>query len=104
MKQIIKKIAIASLVSTLFLSPFALARTVEVSVHGMTCAFCVDSLQRKFKKMKAVSKVEVSLKQKKVRLETQASAPSLASIKQAVLDAGFTPTKITIIKTEETSD
>ena len=104
MKHTIKKVVIASLVSTLLLSPFALARTVEVNVYGMTCAFCVDSLQRTFKKMKSVTKVKVSLKQKKVRLETHANSPSLASIKQAVLDAGFTPTKITVVKTEEASD
>ena len=104
MKQTIKQAVIASLVSTLLLSPFAVARTVEVNVHGMTCAFCVDSLQRKFKKMKSVTKVKVSLKQKKVRLETQENAPSLAVIKQAVLDAGFTPTKITVIKAKKTDD
>ena len=71
------------------------ARTVEIDVHGMTCAFCVDSLERKFGKMKSVHKVEVSLKQKKVRLETEKEKPSLESIKQTILDAGFTPIKIT---------
>jgi copper chaperone CopZ len=47
------------------------ARTIEVKVHGMTCSFCVDSLERKFKKMASVSKVQVSLKMKKIRLETE---------------------------------
>ncbi len=64
MKPTIKQAVIAGIVSTLLLSPLAMARTVEVNVHGMTCSFCVDSLQRKFKKMKAISKIEVSLKQK----------------------------------------
>lgn len=71
------------------------ARTVEIDVHGMTCAFCVDSLERKFGKMESVDKVEVSLKQKKIRLETEEKQPSLETIKQTILDAGFTPVKIT---------
>jgi len=72
------------------------ARAVEVEVHGMTCSFCVDSLERKFGKMKSISKVEVSLKQKKVRLETEENAPSIETIRKAVLDAGFTPIKVTV--------
>ena len=72
------------------------ARTVEVEIDGMTCAFCVDSLERKFKKMDAVEKVQVSLKTKTVRLETAKDLPTIESIKQAVLDAGFTPTRITL--------
>lgn len=73
----------------------AYARTIEVEVHGMTCAFCVDSLERKFKKMDSVENVQVSLKTKRVRLETDENLPTNETIKQAVLDAGFTPIKIT---------
>ncbi len=36
-----------------------------------------------------------------MRLETQANHPSLATIKQAILDAGFMPTKIAVIKTKK---
>ena len=97
---------------TLLSIQLVFARTVEVDVHGMTCPFCVDSLERKFKKMESVNKVEVSLKLKKVRLETEAEAPTIAVIKQAVLDAGFTPTKVSVLdenteensKAEETND
>ncbi|HID83205.1 MAG TPA: hypothetical protein EYH06_12010 [Chromatiales bacterium] len=81
----------------LFASQNLLARTVEVDVHGMTCPFCVDSLERKFGKMESVSKVQVSLKNKKVRLETEANTPSLEAIKKTILDAGFTPVKITVL-------
>jgi len=38
--------------------------TVEIDVHGMTCAFCVDSLQTKLQKLPHVNKVDVSLKHK----------------------------------------
>ncbi len=91
------------LMTTLFLLQTVAARTVEIDVHGMTCPFCVDSLERKFKKMPAVKKVEISLKHKKVRLETEANTPKLEAIKQAVLDAGFTPTKVTVIAEEKAS-
>ena len=74
----------------------AFARTIEVEVHGMTCAFCVDSLERKFREMDSVEKVQVSLKTKIVRLETDENLPTIESIKKAVLDAGFTPTSITV--------
>ncbi len=79
----------------------ALARTVEVDVYGMTCAFCADSLERKFGKMESVSKIEISLKNKKIRLETEDNQPSLDAIKQTILDAGFTPEKITIVPDEK---
>ena len=81
-----------------------MARTVDINVHGMTCPFCVDSLERKFGKMEFVNHVEVSLKLKKVRLETDDNKPSLAVIKQAVLDAGFTPVKIQVIESESKKD
>jgi len=80
----------------LLLVDAAIARTVEVEVHGMTCAFCVDSLERKFREMDSVEKVQVSLKTKIVRLETDENFPTIESIKKAVLDAGFTPTSITV--------
>ena len=73
------------------------AKTVEIEVHGMTCAFCVDSLQRKLSELNSVSKVQVSLKLKKVRIETDKKGPSIKLIKQTVLDAGFTPTKVTVL-------
>lgn len=76
------------------------ARTLEIEVHGMTCAFCVDSLERKFNKMESISKVDVSLKSKKVRLETEENKPSLETIKKAVLDTGFTPVHITVLPDE----
>ena len=92
------------LVATALLIQTSYARTIEVDVHGMTCAFCVDSLERKFSKMESVSKVEVSLKLKKVRLETDEDLPKVDVIKQAILDAGFTPVKVTVVTSEKSND
>jgi copper chaperone CopZ len=93
------------LLSIILLSLFTLqisyARTIEINVHGMTCPFCVDSLERKFNKMEDVSKVDVSLKLKKIRLETSENKPKIEALKQAVLDAGFTPIKVNIISKDE---
>jgi len=80
--------------------PSAFARTVAIEVHGMTCAFCVDNLQHIFSQMPAVLKVKVSLKHKKVHLQTLEGSPSLQAIKQAVLDAGFTPVTVNVIPNE----
>ena len=92
-----KKILLSLTVFGLFFAQFSYARTVEVEVYGMTCAFCVDSLEKKFGKMESVSKVEVSLKLKKVRLETSETLPTIQAIKQTILDSGFTPVKVTVI-------
>ena len=90
-----------SLVIVLGVQQSVQARTVEVEVYGMTCAFCVDSLQRKFDKMQSISNVEISQKQKKIRLQTEDNQPCIESIKKAVLDAGFTPVKITVLADEK---
>lgn len=79
----------------------AFTKTLEVEVHGMTCAFCVDSLERKLTAMPSASKVQVSLKASKVRLETDGNTPNVETIKQAILDAGFTPVKVTVINDEK---
>jgi len=96
-----KPFLFVSLFLTALIAQNANARTVEIDVYGMTCAFCVDSLERKFGKMESVSKVEVSLKNKKIRLETDDKQPSIEVIKQTVLDTGFTPVKIKVLDNEK---
>ena len=73
------------------------AEQVEIDVHGMTCAFCVDSLQRNLVKLPDIESAEVSLKHKKVRIETAGDTVDLERIKQTVLDSGFTPVKVTTL-------
>ena len=96
-----KKLLLSVLISTVMLIQLGYARTIEVDVHGMTCAFCVDSLERKFNKMDSVSNIEISLKLNKVRLQTKADGPDIETIKKAILDAGFTPVKVTIVSDEK---
>ena len=95
-----KPLLLILIIFTLWANQAVQARTVEIDVHGMTCAFCVDSLQRIFSKLKSVFKVDISLKQKKIRLITDENLPDIKTIRQTVIDAGFTPTKITVQQNE----
>ncbi|MCF6319043.1 MAG: heavy-metal-associated domain-containing protein [Proteobacteria bacterium] len=84
------------IIAALLISGLAISRTVEVAVHGMTCAFCIDSLNSQLNKFDSIYKVEVSLKNNKIKLVTDATEPSIESIKQAVLNAGFTPVSVKV--------
>ena len=84
-------------ISLLLLSaPFAAvadeANVVEIEVTGMICAFCVEGLQSSLLKLPGVEGAEVSLKHSLARIELDsAHEPDVAAIKQAIVDAGFTP-------------
>ena len=93
-----------TLLATLMMAQVVGAKTLEIDVHGMTCAFCVDSLERKLSTLASVSKVQVSMKTNKVRLETDGDTPDVESIKQAILDAGFTPVKVSVINAEKSKE
>ena len=80
------------------LSGASVADTVEVDVHGLTCAFCVDSLQRQLKKLPDIEHVDVSLKSKKVRIVSSAEQVDLDRIREIVIDSGFTPVTIRTIE------
>lgn len=70
------------------------SETLEIDINGMTCAFCVDSLQRKLGKLPETAQVDVSLKNKKVRVDTGDEKADIDVIKQAIIDSGFTPVKV----------
>ena len=82
------------------LSGSTIADTIEVDVHGLTCAFCVDSLQRQLKKLPDIEHVDVSLKTKKIRIVSSAEHMDIAQIRKTVIDSGFTPVNIRTIEDE----
>ncbi len=86
-----KHLLIVFVMLTLVAPGSGLARTLEVEVHGLTCAFCVDSLERAFRKIDSVRDVRISLEHKKLRLLTTGELPTDETIRQTILDAGFTP-------------
>ena len=67
------------------------AETVEIDIHGMSCAFCVEGLQKQLSKLPDVAKVEVSLKLKKVRIQSKGEELDMERVRGAIVDAGFTP-------------
>jgi copper chaperone CopZ len=88
------------LVVTLLLSSATTATTIEVDVQGLSCAFCVDSLQRQLKKLPNIEQVDVSLKSKKVRIVSNADHIDIDRIREIVIDSGFTPVDIRTIEDE----
>ena len=91
---------VVALPLALLLSTASTADTIEVDVHGLTCAFCVDSLQRQLKKLPDIEQVDVSLKSKKVRIISSAAPVDIARIREIVIDSGFTPVNIRVIEDE----
>ncbi len=93
--QILK---VVGFLAALALSAATSADTIEVDVHGLTCAFCVDSLQRQLNKLPDIEQVDVSLKSKKIRIVSSAEHMDLARIRKIVIDSGFTPVNIRTIE------
>ena len=77
------------------------AAQYEIDIHGMTCAFCVDGLERNLKKRTDIVDVQASLKHKRVRIETRGELVDLEAIRQTVIDAGFTPVRVERITDEK---
>jgi len=68
------------------------SNVVEIEINGMTCAFCADGLDAKLNRLSGVRQAQVSLKKSRARIELEPGhTPDLAAIRQAIIDAGFTP-------------
>ena len=84
-------------ISLLLLSaPFAAfadeATVLEIEVSGMVCAFCVEGLHSSLLNLPGVEGAEVSLKHSLARIELAPEhEPDVDAIKQAIVDAGYTP-------------
>lgn len=88
----------------LFLAPLTImlfaasvqAATIHVGVKGLVCAFCATGLEKTFGEEAAIKSVKVDLEKKLVTLETKPNQTiDDATIKERVVDAGFTITTIT---------
>lgn len=80
--------------------PLYAGEIVEVELHGMTCAFCVDAVQRNLAKLPDVEKAEVSLQLKKVRVYGKTAAIDRDRVRRTIVDAGFTPIAIKEVSDE----
>ena len=77
------------------------ADTVEVEIHGMTCSFCVEGLQAELVQLPDVARVDVSLKNKVVRLVSEGDSLDMDRVREAIIDAGFTPTQTRHVESDE---
>ena len=71
-------------------SPVTALNEIKVGVKGMVCAFCAQGIEKKFKAKKEVSKVEVSLENKFVKLIFKdGQTLSKEKISEILKDAGY---------------
>ncbi len=84
------------LASALFVMPIlAQAKPISIQVKGMVCGFCAQGIEKKFKVLPEVSKVNVSLDTKLVSLDTKEGkdVPD-EQIKKIIMEAGYEIVKI----------
>lgn len=84
------------LASALLVIPaLAQAKPITVQVKGMVCAFCAQGIEKKFKALPEIGKVNVSLETKIVSLDTKEGkdVPD-EQIKKIITDAGYDVVKI----------
>jgi len=77
-------------------SVFGADETVlEIDINGMTCAFCVYSLEKELGKLSEVEEVLISLKSNKARLTLKEGAQiDSDTLQEVVLQAGYTPGEV----------
>ena len=75
----------------LCVASIASAKTIEMDVNGLVCAFCAQGIEKSFKAMPATSKVFVSLENRIVAVELKDGTDITdAQLRKAITDAGFT--------------
>ena len=75
---------------------------VKVEVNGLSCPFCAYGLEKKLKKIEGISNLKIDIENGQATFDL-AKGKNLANdkLKKIITDAGFTPGKITYIKTAE---
>lgn len=70
-------------------------QVVEIGVKGMTCEFCVASVEKNLRKLDGVKEVHVDLKQNRARIVmAPGQKADVEEIKKLITSAGFTPGKL----------
>ena len=63
-------------------------QVIELKVPDMTCGHCVSTITKAVKEVDASAKIEVSLPEHRVRVESKASKEALV---RSIAEAGYTP-------------
>ena len=91
-----RQLIIVAVLVLLAASAFSADETVlEIDIDGMTCPFCVYSLEQELGKLNEVKQVLISLKSNKARLVLEAGAHiESETLRDIVLSVGFTPGEV----------
>ncbi len=91
-----RQLFIVAVLLFLSASVFGADETVlEIDINGMTCPFCVYSLEKELGKLSEVKQVLISLKSSKARLILKEGAHiDSDTLREVVLTAGFTPGEV----------
>lgn len=82
---------IVSLAALLAASSSASARTVEMDVNGLVCAFCAQGIEKTLREFPATADVYVSLENRIVAIElAEGGDIDDATLRTAITDAGYT--------------
>ena len=98
-----RKLKVALFALALFAASAVSAKTIEMDVNGLVCAFCAQGIEKSFKAMPATGKVYVSLENRIVAVELKdGSDIADAQLRKAITDAGFT--LVAVRRTDESID
>ncbi len=64
-------------------------QTEIIKIKGMTCMGCVNSVKNVLEKIPGVNGADVSLEQKQVTIQYDATAANTPQFKDAIKEAGF---------------
>jgi copper chaperone CopZ len=72
-------------------SSIASAKTIEMDVNGLVCAFCAQGIEKTLKTFPATQAVFVSLEHRIVAIQLKDDADiDDATLRKAIVDAGYT--------------
>lgn len=88
-----KKLFVSFALATLVITPvWAAAKTVTLSVSGMTCAACPITVKKALSKVAGVSKITVSAEMREVIVVFDDAKTSVQKLTKATEDAGYPST------------
>lgn len=90
-----KRIKTFTTVALLALSGLAAAKTIEVEVNGLVCAFCAQGIEKTLRTFPATDDVFVSLEHRLVAIALKENQTiDEVALKKAITDAGYTAVDI----------
>ena len=76
------------MVVALILPAFAERNMIEIKVPDMTCGHCVSTITKAVKELDASARVDISLAEHRVKVDSKASKEDLL---RRIAEAGYTP-------------